>query len=577
MQNTETRHLAATIERSGVDEDNRSASLSFSSEAPVDRGSYLEILRHDDESVDLERFRSGAAVLVDHGGDQVGVVESAEVVGDKLRGRIRFGFSERAREVWEDVRAGIRKNVSIGYAILKSVTTKNAEGRRVVTATRWSPHEISITKIPADVSVGIGRSESVTPMSEETKPNTSRRAQRNSAENDRARRITGLAQQFKSVPGAREACDDGIIEGASFEDVLAEVTEAAARAQRNAPTMRLDAQTMTGNDLRGYSISKAILEHCDGTLTGLEAEAHQELSRTMAASTGGILVPTRAFAATRAPWQTTVPGAAAELVEDQLRPGDFIDRLRVKSTYLGLNPTMLSGLVGNAVISKLTGSVSATWEGEVDTVAESNAATTDIKLTPKRLSSHTSFSRLLAKQGQPSVDSLLERDMTEQFASELDRVAFSGSGVDPEPEGVESAAVGSVTLATPGTMTRAEALECEATIAAANADGGRLQFVMPPAMRQGTKGEAVDAGSGAFTWDENDKIVGYAAHSSAHVSANKVLFGDWSQSLFATWGGIELLPDHLTSARSATILLTGHLWCDYAVRHGESFVVAASV
>lgn len=55
--------------------------------------------------------------------------------------------------------------------------------------------------------------------------------------------------------------------------------EFLADAERRAPAERLDGQGRGGPDLSGYSIAKAMQEALEGKLTGVEAEAHQELSR----------------------------------------------------------------------------------------------------------------------------------------------------------------------------------------------------------------------------------------------------------------------------------------------------------
>ena len=71
-----SRHL--TFEREHYDEEERSVTLSFSSEEPVERWFGNEVLLHSPESVDLGRLNSRAALLWNHNpDDQIGVVETA--------------------------------------------------------------------------------------------------------------------------------------------------------------------------------------------------------------------------------------------------------------------------------------------------------------------------------------------------------------------------------------------------------------------------------------------------------------------------------------------------------------------
>lgn len=144
----------AEFSSGAIDEKKRTVELSFSSELPVARHFGDEILDHSPESVDMTRLQNGAPVLVDHEGDQVGIVESAEIAPDK-RGyaKLRFGNSQRAKDVFADIVDGIRKNVSFGYQIREMIE----EAKGVFRAINWLPYEVSIVSTPADPTIGIGR------------------------------------------------------------------------------------------------------------------------------------------------------------------------------------------------------------------------------------------------------------------------------------------------------------------------------------------------------------------------------------------------------------------------------------
>ena len=81
MQANYRRDFEVTATRGA---DNRTVELSFSSELPVDRGSYDEVLSHDPADVDLSRLNAGHPVLLNHDTDsQVGVIESARIGADR--------------------------------------------------------------------------------------------------------------------------------------------------------------------------------------------------------------------------------------------------------------------------------------------------------------------------------------------------------------------------------------------------------------------------------------------------------------------------------------------------------------
>jgi len=174
------QYRGLNIESGMIDKENRTVDLSFSSEEPVERWFGMEILDHKSSSVDLSRLNNGAAVLIDHYGDQVGVVEQAEIKEDK-RGyaKLRFGNSQRAKDVFQDIVDGIRKNVSFGYQVLKMVEDKTDKAKKTIyRATKWMPFEVSIVGVPADATIGIGRSAKEITFETEIEETTPKQKQR---------------------------------------------------------------------------------------------------------------------------------------------------------------------------------------------------------------------------------------------------------------------------------------------------------------------------------------------------------------------------------------------------------------
>ncbi|WP_430415822.1 phage major capsid protein [Marinobacter adhaerens] len=143
-----------------IDEEKRTVELAFSSEVEVERWFGMEVLDHSPGAMRTERLENGAALLVNHDfDDQVGVVESVTLGADrKGRAVVRFGRGARASEVWQDIVDGIRRHVSVGYSIHKVEVEERAGMADMVRVTDWEPHEISIVSVPADASVGVGRS-----------------------------------------------------------------------------------------------------------------------------------------------------------------------------------------------------------------------------------------------------------------------------------------------------------------------------------------------------------------------------------------------------------------------------------
>ncbi|HHW4681245.1 MAG TPA: HK97 family phage prohead protease, partial [Xylella taiwanensis] len=149
------------VEVMSVNAEARTVELAFSSEAAeVPTWWGLEVLGHGPGEVRMQRLNDGAALLMDHNHrDQIGVIESASIDSDQ-RGRavVRFGRSERAEEIFRDVIDGIRKHVSVGYFAHAMELIEKRGDEPVYRVTDWEPFEISIVGVPADPSVGVGRS-----------------------------------------------------------------------------------------------------------------------------------------------------------------------------------------------------------------------------------------------------------------------------------------------------------------------------------------------------------------------------------------------------------------------------------
>lgn len=148
--------------------DVRQAELSLSSEEPCRRWFGNEILSHDAEAVDLSRLQEIGVVLFNHDRDRViGRVLDVRLdeVTRKLRATIQFDEDEESERIYQKVRSGTLRGVSVGYAVdvWESVEAgaKSSNGRFTgpcEVATRWTPYELSIVSVPADATVGVGRS-----------------------------------------------------------------------------------------------------------------------------------------------------------------------------------------------------------------------------------------------------------------------------------------------------------------------------------------------------------------------------------------------------------------------------------
>lgn len=198
------------VTREAVDAENRTVKLAFSSEEPYDRWWGREILDHGKKSVRLDRLTSGGPLLCDHDArDIVGVIESVSIDGDLVgRAVVRFGKSERAEEVYQDVLDGIRRNISVGYVIHKAQLVETGdETIETYRVNDWEPYEVSLVSIPADTTVGVGRAAGeespVIPATIETQQSKQERKMPEAKENQAA--DTGAIERAATEARANEA------------------------------------------------------------------------------------------------------------------------------------------------------------------------------------------------------------------------------------------------------------------------------------------------------------------------------------------------------------------------------------
>lgn len=140
--------------------------LSFSSEEPYERWWGTEILSHADGAVDLTRLNSIGCVLYNHNRDKViGKVLSVEITNNRGEAEIEFDDDEESDVICKKVASGTLKGVSVGYLVDVwedvAANKQSSDGRfkgPCSIATKWTPYEISIVSVPADPTVGVGRS-----------------------------------------------------------------------------------------------------------------------------------------------------------------------------------------------------------------------------------------------------------------------------------------------------------------------------------------------------------------------------------------------------------------------------------
>jgi len=583
-------------ERSYVDEDKRTIRLSFSSEEPVEREFGLEVLDHSEGAVDLSRIASSGPLLVNHNRDDVvGVVEQVWCEGGRCYAEARFGRSERAQEVFNDVLDGIRRTVSFGYRVKDVQRQTRAEGDKVDTflVTSWEPFEVSLEVLPADPTVGVGRKTEDEPnvvrvLDEDTdfelpdellesveSVDDEEGAQRNEptdtaqtvvvkennmdkqelqkerqsavqAERDRINGIEGMADKVRHLlPEADELAREFKNTDKSVADFNAAIVSKMDQVERKIieDSTEMKSAGMERKDVENYSIVRALNAMATGNWNdaGYELELSRAVEDKVGQSARGLYVPYEVFS--RA--DTTSAQAGDSIGTDHMA-SMFIDRLRDKSVVLQAGAVMMPGLVGDVDIPRLVSGADYAW---IDNESYAGSDETQISidkvtLSPETLRGRVALTRKLLKQSSPAIEQVVRNDMLIGIAQTFDQTALVGVSGTSQPSGIRW--IPDVTEVRAGqagaALDWATVVSAETVVNASNADFGSLAYISNSKVLGHAKSIVKDSsGAGGYLY-ENNQMNGFPlwvtnAVPSTFVSgaANANTGGALSPLFFGAW------------------------------------------
>lgn len=599
------RHLAKgraeralNFERAAIDEEARTAVLAFASEEPYERYWGVEILDVTATSMRQGRLRSGANLLVDHDWkDVVGVVESVEIGADRVaRAVVRFGKSVRAEEVWQDVRDGIRRNVSVGYLVHKAQLVETKDGLETYRVTDWEPFEVSLVSVPADATVGVGRSlendqQDVDPeqpdaaSSPEAQPETTTKEKAMSdiqtpEQRNHAAEISKIAA---GISGGAELAMSAIQRGLTVEQFQREAIEKLA--SKPVPTADIG---MDKKEVKRFSVMRAInaLANPTDAVAQRAAAFERECSDAVASKLGkqsrGFLLP---FEVQTRDLVVGTPTAGGNLVATDLLAGSFIDVLRNAMVLPGLGTQMLTGLVGNIAIPKQTGAATAYWVAESNAPTESQQTISQVTMSPKTVGAWTEISRKLMLQSSLDVEAMVQNDLAQVLGLAIQQAAISGdsAGASNQPDGLLKRITPSVAGGTDGAApTWAHIVELESDVAVANALVENMAYLTNAKVRGKLKTTSKVSGQNGFVWEGGDTpLNGYRAAVTNAVPSNltkaggsnlsAIIFGNFRDLVIGMWGGLDLMVDPYSTSTSGTVRVVALQDVDVAVRYTESF------
>ena len=587
------------LSRGAIDEQKRIVRIGVSSETPVERDFGLEVLGHNKEDIDMEFMASGRAPLLNNHkmDEQIGVVRSFYL--DEAQRRtvalVEFGNSALAQEVFEDVRTGIKQNISVGYSINRMVRSKDGEGKEYYRAS-WTPMEASIVAVPADPSkfVGVGRStektlntNKVTTMTEEVKVDV-----RQVSDSAKAEALANVGEiiSLGKHHNQRDLADKAIERGVSVDQFKGELLEAV----RNDRPLETPAAVVdvAKSEQREYSLIRAIKAHSSGDWreAGYEREISDEIAHRSGKEARGFYVPANINWGQRD--QTKSPTSAGGfLVGTDHLADQFIEALYGRLTVASLGARIMQGLKGDIAIPKLSASVTnSAFVAEGAAPSEGAATFSQVTMSPKTLAAYVDVSRRLTQQSDPSVEQVLRNDIINTFARRIDDAAIEGGAANGPSGIIANGSTNVVAMGTNGAaITYAKVVEMMKAVEEDNAVINSSAFLTNPKVIAALRTTARQASGveGNFIMDANQSILGTNVASSTIVPSDltkgtgsnlsAMVYGDFSQIMIGFWSGVDVVVDQSSLSTSGGTRLAFFQDLDVALRYPESFSVIKDI
>ena len=383
-----------------------------------------------------------------------------------------------------------------------------------------------------------------------------------------------------------EACQDAAQRKVLADEVRAltnEYNEAVAlEAARRAEASQRAFTPKEEKEIRSFSISKFLRQSLPGeTMDGIEAEMAQEGKRefqqSIKGAAEGVFLPS---ALLRTYYYTNASEANYGQAFIEQTALTYIGKLRNATIGRRLGVRYLDGLQGQ--IAFVTGGADAAWVAEEATASKQKPAYSKAVMSPKRLQVLQGVTYDLMHQSSKALDNLIMEDMVKAHAVALDAAIFAGSGSSGQPTGVLAASgVNSITIdaSNGGPLTYNLLVQMETEV---GIDNGLLDDTLAYVSNAKVQGKlkTIPQIAGYPYYLMNDgKVNGYPFYMSNAIPSNlgtgtafsAAIFGNWSEVLVGSWGGLQLIVDPYTAKANGVLEISAAAYHDVLVRTPAAF------
>lgn len=636
MKQKRTLTIDATQQRAAAD--GNTIEMAIASEQPYERWFGIEILGHAKGEVDLSRLGDGRhPLLLNHDTEcQIGVIDSARVDSDGvLRGIGRFSSSEEAQQIRVDVADGIRTMVSVGYMVdqlvemtagedgksrertlswaefeaeqkalhgesfyRSGVNPKRAAGDKtpVYRVTRWTPFEASLVAVPADTSVGVGRTGAepkveqqpavpaapspVIHVIQEIRMTTEIKSP---AELDFERRsaiITLGVQYAKFVDQAsvQRACQ----EAWPLQKFQEHIMERMQSQHTDTSALQLG---LTPKEVQRYSLGRALVAAVTGNWekAGLERECSAALAKLTGRAPEGFYLPFDTF---KRDFNVGTTTEAGNLVATDLRGDLYVDALRNSIVLGGMGVRIIAGLTGNVDMPRKATPTSLARLTEIGSATETSPLTAKVTLSPKRVGGYVEVSKQALIQSSMALESMIRDDLLMSAAVELEDQIINGAGTGANILGIRNyTTIGSTTAGANGAAPAwANFVDLESACANSNAEPDNMAGYVTNTKTRGKLKQTQLGTNLPFIWQNGGQPVnGYRVGITNNVPSNltkgtsttvcsAALFAsDWSMAVVGLFGAPDVIVDPYSKADTGQVKITLNQFSDMGIRQPAAF------
>lgn len=405
------------------------------------------------------------------------------------------------------------------------------------------------------------------------------------------RDLAETTKEVKALQATAENAEDLAKGIAKIKELLSELDQAETieRAAQKAADEELDRKQRIAG--RPFSLLRYISGIVSGNLSGLEREVDQmgaEEYQRLGLTRQGHVIPS-AYLRAASGQNYTAAADGGNLTEEGERR--YLDILKDKLVVSSLGATVLTNLVGTFTAIS-SSAVQAAWEGEGDKNEIKKLTYSKLTMTPHRSSVSVATTKDLLRQTSYDVEQDLLTKITDAHAALLEKAAICGDGTSGEPTGIlNTEGIGSVAVGTNGgPVTWKLIVALETDVNSKNANRGRMAY-LSNAKVNGTLKTTEKAVNTArfllsdeapktlngYPFDWTNVVPSNLTKGTASEKCSALIFGNFQDLYIGQWGGIDIVVDPYTGARSGEIYITINAWNDVKVVEPKSFAAIKDI